>query len=269
MLKDDHYIANPENAHIDTSDFEEKLRAKISDLHGASDEEVYECVYNQVFRHTNVAPAKPGDNDLLCRYLTPIKFLRFIDSRLLNFPLATQFPDRWECSIPDDYNKAIVGILAEFDLSIMRWTAYVRTKASEWNVSCWTRLEGPVDDHLMWSAYAGGVDGVGITVSYGDLKAHLEQEVRKLDMDGQLQSGLINYKTLSLLPFNKHHMFRNENEVRFAFRNFQLGATSISVDEIFDSFCVRLSPAAPAQHRDMIRKLWLIYGGRDCIHWPR
>lgn len=269
MLKDDHYIANPENAHIDTSDFEEKLRAKISDLQGGSDEEIYECVYNQVFRRTNVAPPKPGDNDLLCRYLTPIKFLRFVDSRLLNFPLATQFADPWECSIPEDYNDAIVGILETLNLSISGWTTYVRTRASEWNVSCWTRLENYFDDHLMWSAYAGGIDGVGITVRYRDLRALLEQAARELDMAGQLQSGLVNYETLSLLPFNKHRMFRNENEVRFAFRNFQPGATSISVDKIFDSFGVRISPAAPVQHRDMIRKLWLGYGGQDRIQWPR
>lgn len=269
MIKDDHYISNPENAHICTSDFEEKLRAKISDLHGPSEKEIYECVYHQVFHDTNAAPPKPRENDLLCRYLTPIKFLRFLDSRLVNFPLATQFPDRWECSIPEDYDNAIVGILSEFNLSITRWSAYVRAKASEWNVSCWTRLESYFDDHLMWSAYAGGIDGVGITVRYGDLKAHLEQAVRKLDMDGQLQSGLVNYETLSLLPFNKHRMFRNENEVRFAFRCFQPGPTRISIDQIFDSFCVRISPAAPMQHRDMVRKLWLGYRGQDCIQWPR
>lgn len=267
--QDDHYICNLDNAGIDTRAFEAMLRTSLAEFGLASEDEIYEHIYNQVFRQTNVAPPKPAENDLLCRYLTPIKFHHFIDSRLLIFPSATQFRDRWECSIPTDYNNAIERVLLELSLPSTRWPDYVRIKASEWNVSCWTRLEDYFEDHLMWDAYAGGADGVGITVRYKHLEAHLEKAVEKFDRDGQLQSGLVNYKTLSLLPFNKHRMFRKENEVRFAFRSFQTGATTISIDEIFDSFCVRISPAASRQHRDMVRRLWLRYGGRDCINWPR
>lgn len=269
MSEDDHYIANPENAHIDTSDFAEKLREKLSTLQEAPEMEIYECAYDHVFRCTNVAPPQPEETDLVCRYLTPAKLLRFLDSRLLSFPIVTQFADRWECAIPDAYNNAILDVLEKLDRPKGSWPKYVKTKAAEWNVSCWTKLEKHFDDHLMWDAYADGANGIGITIRYGHLKAHLTKAAKEFDVDGQLQSGLVNYKTLSLLPFNKHHMFRNENEVRFAFRCFQPGATNISIDEIFSLFGVRISPAATQDHHDMMRRLWLLYGGEDRVQWPR
>lgn len=266
MLEDDHYIANSRNAHIDTSAFEKELIDRLSGLEGAA--EVYESVYESVFSRTNVAPPEPDGDRLVCRYLTPAKFLRFVNSRLVAFPEATQFSDRWECSIPADYNNAILRVLGKMDKSTTGWTGYVRMKAAGWNVSCWTQLADYFDDHLMWDSYADGPQGVGVTVRYGPLKAHLAGAVKQLDVDGQLQSGLVNYQTLSILPFNKHYMFRNEKEVRFAFRGFQPGATSVSVDEIFNLFGIRISPAATEEHHDMVRTLWLRYGGEDRIQWP-
>lgn len=269
MLEDDHYIVNTRNAHIDTSAFERELFDRLSVLQDAAENEIYESVYEGVFSWTNVAPSEPDEDRLVCRYLTPAKFLRFLDSRLVNFPAATQFADRWECSIPKDYNNAILRVLNKMDRSAAGWTGYVRKKADWWNVSCWTQLADYFDDHLMWDSYADGPHGVGVTIRYGPLKAHLARAAKQLDADGHLQSGLVNYETLSILPFNKHYMFRNEKEVRFAFRGFQPGATSISIDEIFNLFGVRISPAATEDHHDMVRTLWLRYGGEDRIQWPR
>jgi hypothetical protein len=64
-------------------------------------------------------------------------------------------------------------------------------------------------------------------------------------------------------------MFRNEKEVRFAFRAFQPGAQSVSIDEIFGCFGARIAPAATLEHYDMIRRLWLRYGGEDRVQWPQ
>ncbi|MCG6536555.1 MAG: hypothetical protein L7F78_18075, partial [Syntrophales bacterium LBB04] len=92
--------------------------------------------------------------------------------------------------------------------------------------------------------------------------------VRGIDLDGKLQCGRVNYETISLLPFNKHYMFRNEKEVRFAFRSFDSKMALISVEEIFDLFGVRISPAAEPRHAEMIRRMWLNYGGKDRIQHP-
>lgn len=121
----------------------------------------------------------------------------------------------------------------------------------------------------MWDSYADGPQGVGVTIRYGHLKAHFASAAKQLDVGGHLQSGLVNYETLSILPFNKHYIFRNEKEVRFAFRGFQPDVTSISIDEIFNLFGVRISPAATEDQHDMVRTLWLRYGGQDRIQWPR
>jgi hypothetical protein len=121
----------------------------------------------------------------------------------------------------------------------------------------------------MWDLYADGPQGVGVTVRYGPLREQLARAAKQLNVDEHLQSGLVNYETLSILPFNKYYMFRNEKEVRFAFRGFQPGATSISIDEIFNLFGVRVSPAATEHHHDMVRRLWLRYGGEDRTQWPK
>ena len=122
---------------------------------------------------------------------------------------------------------------------------------------------------LMWSAYAGGPQGVGVTVRYGVLKGSLAKSVGQLAADGVLHSGSVSYETLSLLPFNKHHMFKNEREVRFAFGTKCSSAHSVSVDDVFDSFGVRISPAATIEHRNMVSRLWLSFGGVDRVQWPQ
>lgn len=111
MLEDDHYIANLRNAHIDTSAFERELLDRLSILQDAGENEIYESVYDCAFLRINVPPKEPCNDHLVCRYLTLEKFLRFLDSHLVDFPAATKFPDRWECSVPEDYNNAILRVL--------------------------------------------------------------------------------------------------------------------------------------------------------------
>ena len=268
MPDDDHYIPNARNAHIDTSDFERELRERFSG-YKCRVEEVIEFIYKLVSSKTNIAPKEPDDSQLICRYLSPVKFLQFLHTRSINFPMATQFSDRWECRIPDDYENAVLRILHGLGVSINDWDNLVRRKAEGWNVSCWTQLDDPFDDHLMWDSYAGGPHGVGITVRYGVLKDCLAVPIRQLDIDGVLHCGSVNYESLSLLPFNKHYIFRNEKEIRFAFRARETRPHRVSIDNIFDSFGIRISPAASAEYRDTMRLLWLRYGGEDRVQWPQ
>jgi hypothetical protein len=268
MLEDDHYIVNSRNAHVGTSDFERKLRDKLSALQNPTDNEIYDYIYDSAISKINLIPLEPEDDCLICRYLTPTKFLSFLHSRLVHFPAATQFTDRWECSIPEDYNNVVLSVLNKFNKSGDDWDRYVKTRAANWNVSCWTQLRDYFCDHLMWDAYAGGSEGVGITIRYGSLKEHLAKATKQLDAKSQFHCGLVNYEALSILPFNKHYMFRNEKEVRFAFMGFQNEIISISIDEIFDQFGVRISPAATEEHYKMLKELWLRYGGVERVQWP-
>jgi hypothetical protein len=268
MLEDDHYIPNPKNAHIDTSAFELHLRKQLSGGK-CGVEEALESVYNLAFSTFGAAPKEPDDDKLICRYLSPIKFLQFLHTRRVNFSAATQFSDHWECRVPEDYEVVVLRILSELGISAEAWSRLVKRKAACWSVSCWTQLDDYFDDHLMWSAYAGGPQGVGVTVRYGVLKDSLAKSVGQLAADGVLHSGSVNYETLSLLPFNKHYMFRKEREVRFAFGTKCSRAHSVSVDDIFDSFGVRISPAATIEHRNMVSRLWLSFGGVDRVQWPQ
>lgn len=267
MSEDDHYISNARNAHIDTSDFERELRERFSG-HKCGVEEIFEFIYKLVSSKTNIAPKEPDDSQLICRYLSPVKFLRFLHTRSIDFPMANQFSDHWECRIPDDYEKAALHVLHGLGISINDWDNLVRRKAGGWNVSCWTQLDG-FDDHLLWDSYAGGAQGVGITIRYGVLKDCLAKSVRQLDVDGVLYCGSVNYESLSLLPFNKHYIFRNEREIRFAFRARETKPHSVSINDIFGSFGIRISPAANAEYRDTMRLLWLRYGGEDRVQWPQ
>lgn len=268
MLEDDHYIPNASNAHIDTSAFELKVRQRLSGQACVA-EIALESIYDLAFSTTGIAPKEPDEHQLMCRYLSPAKFLRFLHTRLIDFPMAIQFTDSRECCVPHDYEVAVRRVLNDLGMSANNWSDLVRRKAANWNVSCWTQLDDYFDDHLMWDSYAGGSQGIGITARYGVLKCSLANSVKGLNVDGVLHSGSVNYETLSLLPFNKHYMFRNEKEVRFAFRGRQIGVQSVSVCDIFDSFGIRISPEAASEHRDAMRCLWLKYGGADRVQWPQ
>jgi len=267
-MEDDHYIANPNNALIDTSEFEKEILAEVRNNSGIEDEALVELIYDKAFSKTSVAPIDPGDDVLICRYLTPTKFIKFLDTRQIAFPIATQFSDRRECAVPEDYDHAVLRTFEELKRSGTIWVKHVRSKASAWNISCWTELHDYFDDHLMWEAYAGGSNGIGITIRYGQLKSYLMKSVSEMAQDGLLQCGRVNYENISLLPFNKHYMFRNEKEVRFAFRSREPKMELISVKEIFDLFGVRISPNAEPEYAEIIRRMWLSYGGKDRIQHP-
>jgi hypothetical protein len=109
MIEDDHSIDNSRNAHIDTSQFESALLKRLSCSNLGVDESL-EYIYNFTFSTTNITPKEPPDNQLICRYLSPSKFLQFVHTRHINFPMATQFSDCWECRVPDDYETAVLCV---------------------------------------------------------------------------------------------------------------------------------------------------------------
>ena len=264
---DDHYIPNSLNAHIDTGQFTNELTRNL-------DPEVIdtyariENIYWRSFSWTSVKPEQPSDDALICRYLSPKKFLKFVSDREIYFPTSTMFADPLECTFHPDYDDAIKQVLTSYEINDFDWTQFVNLKKAEWNVSCWTLLDSYYDDHLLWSAYSEGSAGVGITIRYGTLRKYLEDVVSTLDVDGQLQCGRVSYSDLKILPFNKHPIFRSENEIRFAFRHFAPGPKGIDMTFIRNEFGLRVSPTASTQDFNSVRKIWRKLIGNERIQWP-
>lgn len=265
--QDDHYIPNAHNAHIDTEPFSRELtqvlKAEIADPKAR-----IESVYAHASSWTSDAPIPLADEDLICRYLSPEKFLKFLSDQEIFFPTSAMFSDPWECTFHPDYDNAILKTLSEHGLNAYDWNNFVDSKKSKWNVSCWTLLDKHHDDHLLWSVYAGGPAGIGITIRYGTLREHLESVVKNSAIDGLLHSGRVSYSELKLLPFNKHRIFCSENEIRFAYRRSEPGPEGIDITPIRDHFGIRISPAASHDHYQSAKKIWLKCMGNERIQWP-
>ena len=88
---DDHYIVNAKNAHIDTSEFQDKIRAEIRKNPKIEEHVLVEQIYDIAFSKTAAAPVDPNDDVLICRYLTPAKFIQFLGNREIAFPLPRNF----------------------------------------------------------------------------------------------------------------------------------------------------------------------------------
>lgn len=260
---DNHSIPDTDNAWPDTSRLENELRG----IPHKNENSFLEQAYRLVFDKLNEVPKEPDEDDLLCRYLSPEKFLNFCCSKTLYLSRASDFSDPWECNLPEARSIAVQRILNERNYSFDAWTSFVKRKAACWVVSCWTGIAQPYDDHLLWSCYAGSTQGVGITVRYGVLKKILSKFAKRRDLS--LASGLVNYDKhpTVLLPFCKDRLFRNEREVRFAFTAPRPQRVSVSPEHIFNSFGLRICRQAPEDHYVMVRDLWEKYGGNsDNVH---
>jgi len=269
---DDHYIPNPHNAHLDMQEFEIELRSIAAESRqiGRSEAEIIERFYFAALSRLTGLPSEPGDDELICRFLTPKKLLWFVSSKNIRFCSAQEFDDPKECSLPEDYENSIARVLHELDLSPREWENQKWQNGQVWLMSCWTALGSHHDDSLIWHKYAEGPEGVGITIRYGELRDFLKTGIDKIDADEQMRSGRVSYDfPLRTLPFSKRRMYRSENEVRFSFRHFQQARDAfMDVSEIFDRFGLRFSPDAPDHHRQAVKHLWLNCGGPERFQEP-
>ncbi len=256
---DDHYIPNPSNAHIRTEEFEQRLRDRPSFT--SKDVRAFcQDAYEEVERSLQDQPESASADALICRYVSLAKFADFVCLKELYFPEASRFDDEWDCRVPADYDVATRKLLFEMGVRHSgEWYAMQRENAAAWNISCWTKLAGHFDDNLLWQAYAGGATGVGVTIRFKELSDFIGTKGPRAHIYG----GKVSYDALKLLPFNKHKIFRNENEVRFAFKRTPgtgPGIT-ISIHEIFNCFGIRLSPASTERHASVVHMLWKQFGG--------
>ena len=271
---DTHYVADPYNAHIDTSNFENWLNEEVA--HKPKDD-WWPAIYGEVVRLISNSPKEPADDTLICRYLTPDNFFRFIEDTALHFTNATAFEDRRDCSLPDDYNDCVLEFLPTQGIKDARlWEEYAEQMRAQWFVSCWTELTDHYDDYLLWYTYTRSRLGVGITVRYHQLRHHLN----RLYDSGQLGNdvtepiaGEVEYIRsekwqLRTLPFNKQRRFGSEKEIRFAFQSKTTKNSGIRADiaDLKRCFGLRFSPDVPLVYVNSVREVWGKWGGEDRYH---
>lgn len=268
-MVDDHYIANANNAHIDTSDFESELHELFDTPIGRdlSHAELYSKIHDLIETKISISPDEPSDDRLICRYLSPTKFLWFISEIEIFFGRASNFDDARDSAIPEDYNRCVQHYLMKRNVTSSAWDEHVRRVQSLWLVSCWTEITDHHDDHLLWHKYAGGDYGVGITMRYGILRDLFQRELGDDPDTEGLFAGYVSYEQpLKIAPFNKRRIFRNEKEIRFTSRTDILNNKRIGIAELKSEIALRISPEASLSHREAIRDIWLRLGGKDRIH---
>jgi hypothetical protein len=264
-----HYIPDQLNAHIDTREFENELNELFGSLRSneLDDANLWPDIYENIISRINSELSEPNEDDLICRYFTPAKFLWFAHQNTIYFGSAKNFEDRRDSDIPEDYNNSVQKTLLERDVIPLFWDDYLERMRSRWLVSCWTSLDNHHDDYLLWHRYAGSELGVGIVITYGKLKTILETECRKDEEVKLFQCGRVGYKhPLHLPPFNKRNIFRNEKEIRFVCKTELLSSKSIDVSSLKETFSLRFSPDAPRAHIDSVREVWKKIGGGSEYH---
>lgn len=266
LPQDDHYIPE-DNAHIRLDGFKDELREIYRESQELKncDGEIAEKFYSHALSKLTSPPDELADDVLVCRFLTPKKFLWFVIKKEIRFCTAQEFDDPKECTLPEDYDVAVQAVLTELALPISEWNNQVWDKKRDWLVSCWTELKDSHVSNLIWHKYADGPDGIGITIRYGQLKNFLHER----DCIGNsLKAGQVSYaSSLKLVPFNKRQMFQGENEVRFVLCNSNNARDlHIDISGVFNEFGLFFSPDAPDSHRCAVEQLWLKCGGTDRFH---
>ena len=264
-----HYIPDTLNAHIDTREFEKELNELFGTMQGNELDEssLWQDTYENIISKISNNLSEPNDDDLICRYFTPAKFLWFAHQNSIYFGSANDFEDRHDSDIPEDYKNCVQTVLFERKVIPLFWDDYLDRIRSRWLVSCWTSLGNHHDDYLLWHRYAGSELGIGVVISYGDLKKRLEAECAGYKEVKLFQSGYVGYShPLHLPPFNKRNIFRNEKEVRFVCEANLLASISIDVTPLKEIFSLRFSPDAPRAHIDSIRAVWEKMGGGSEYH---
>lgn len=282
-----HYIANGNNAHIDTMGFMEGLKERIvtelslgttdniANFRASRRAEIYQYIYDDALSYSNSMPDKPSDDANVCRFLSPEKFLWLIDQKSILLSSPRSFDDDLDCALHGDFNDAILQCLPELlskfsielnpELICNEWGSFERRRRGDWLISCWTNLTNHKDDKLIWYKYANGPCGAGIMAKYRDLHEAIQSQIGPLSQNGVLSAGAVSYKpqVSKLLPFNKRNGFRGEQEVRFAIHGFEY-ERPVRVDlhdRFFELFDLRISEDSPQYHQKALTNLWIKAGG--------
>lgn len=264
-VKDDHYISDVHNAHVDTHAFEADLANLTQSQVGQALDQanLSPRIYELIMARLSADIEQPSSEAIICRYLSTAKFLWFLRGFEVYFGSASAFEDKADCGVPADYNHCVQQFPLKRDVAPIAWDDYADRFRSNWLVSSWTELTDHHDDYLLWHRYAGGPSGVGVTIRYGVIKELLsgERERRQLP---NFTFGRVTYGyPLRIPPFSKRRIFRNEKEIRFVYRCNLLAATSVSIASLRNELGLRFSPDASRHHIDAVRETWNKWGGTD------
>ena len=262
----DHYIPNKDNAHIDTSKFESEINSLYKSLTGDAlcESNLWDSTYKLILNRISNTPKEPQDDELICRYFTPTKFIWFVNKNLVYFSSAVNFEDKHDSDIPPDYKNSILKILFNRDVTPLLWDDHLDRMRAHWLVSCWTSLDNHNDDYLLWHRYAHSEFGVGIVITYGELKNILKKACETEKDVNSFESGYVGYSSPLYSPsFNKRNIFRNEKEVRFVCNTDLLASHSVDISSLKSRLSLRFSPDAPQEHIESIMTIWTTMGGSD------
>ena len=264
-MRDDHYIPDVHNAHIDTRELEADLEELARGLTGQALDQanLWPRVHGLVMNRLSGPIEQPAYEAIICRYLSTTKFLWFLPRLNVYFGSAREFEDKTDCGVPADYNDCVQRFFLQRGVAAIAWGEYVERVRSQWLVSSWTELTDHYDDHLLWHRYADGPTGVGVTIRYGHLRDLLNRESARLQLT-DFTPGKVAYGfPLKIPPFSKRRIFRNEKEIRFVCRHDLLASSSISIAPLRDRIDLRFSPDASRHHIDAVMETWIKWGGGD------
>lgn len=262
----DHYLPNKDNAHIDTSKFESEINTLYKSLtnDNVNENSHWDNTYKLILNRISSELTEPHNDELICRYFTPAKFIWFANKNLVYFSSATNFEDKQDSEIPLDYKHSVQKILLQKDILPIFWDEHLDRMRAHWLISCWTSLDNHYDDYLLWHRYAESNLGVGVVTTYGELKSALDESCTNNTDVNTFKSGYVNYSnSLHLPPFNKRNIFRNEKEVRFVCNTDLLASHSVDISSLKSKLSLRFSPDAPLEHIESIMNIWTTMGGSD------
>ena len=122
-IGDDHYVPDAHNAHVDTREFESRLEELTQGLTGRELDhaELWPRIHALAMNRLAGRIEQPASETLICRYLSPTKFLWFLPQLDLYFGSARAFEDKTDCGIPTDYNHCVQRFFLERDVIPIAW----------------------------------------------------------------------------------------------------------------------------------------------------
>jgi len=102
------YVPNVDNSHIDTSAFKEEVRKVLSQASPANlpTVDTWKKISELIDSKVKEFPQEPQEDQLICRYLSPTKFLWLVSRKAAYFGQASQFQDVRDSFVPEDYYNA-------------------------------------------------------------------------------------------------------------------------------------------------------------------
>jgi hypothetical protein len=128
---------------------------------------------------------KPGDDDVLWRYMDLARFLSLLEDEAIYFARADQMSDRWEGSFSQanvELRPQLYGELFE-DMN-RQYVGMRESGLRSTHINCWH--ESPVESAAMWDIYQREGRGVAVKTTWANL-------IASIGSDRSIFGGRVNY----------------------------------------------------------------------------